>query len=121
MISMYSLEILDFFLSCVYGDHVMENKPAVWERISRTGIHRKESWCMLGDFNDLIYNGEKIGGLRRCDFSFLPFNDMLRASYMVELPSTGNHFTLEVGDIRNGFNVGWTGVLVIMLCLSCVR
>lgn len=82
-----------FFVSCVYGDPVMEMRPKVWERITRIGIHRKDPWCMLGYFNDILHNGEEKGGPMKCDSTFLPFSDMLKAAEMVELTSSGNHFT----------------------------
>lgn len=48
---------------------------------------------MFGDFNDILHNGEKIGGPSRNDSVFKPFNDMLRSSEMNELVSSGNSFT----------------------------
>lgn len=84
---------LDFFVTWVYGDPVPNATARVSERQTRIGIQRKESWCIIGDFNEIIHNDEKLGSPRRGDASFLPFKDMLNSCKMVELPSQGNGFT----------------------------
>lgn len=44
-------------------------------------------------FNEIRNNSEKIGGPRRSEMSFHPFNDMLEIGEMVELQSSGDSFT----------------------------
>lgn len=54
---------------------------------------RKDPWCLLGDFNSICSNDEKLGGPSRCDSTFLDFNNMLKACEMNGLASQGNPFT----------------------------
>lgn len=82
-----------FFVSCVYGHPVYKERPRVWERLTRIGINRKIPWCVMGDFNAIRHNGEKLEGPRRSEAHFQPFNDMIQASELAELHSFGNEFT----------------------------
>lgn len=82
-----------YFLSCIYGHPHIKFRHLVWERLMRFSAHRKGSWCMVGDFNEILNNSEKIGGPIRSDSSFDAFSDMLHICNMTELPSTGNSFT----------------------------
>lgn len=83
-----------FFLSCIYGEPGHDGRDVVWERLSRIGVNRKEPWCLIGDFNEILNNGEKTGGTRRAEASFQPFAEMLRSCDMVELTSKGDNLTL---------------------------
>ncbi|KAG7583244.1 Endonuclease/exonuclease/phosphatase superfamily [Arabidopsis suecica] len=83
----------NFFLSCVYGDPDSSLRGIVWERLNRLGIGRRDRWCMVGDFNAILHNGEKLGGPRRADSLCKPFADMLDTCDMVEMSSVGNKFT----------------------------
>lgn len=65
----------------------------MWEKLSRIEVNRNESWCVFGDFNDLLHDGEKIGGVWRPDESFEPFNQMVNACKLEELQSHGNGYT----------------------------
>lgn len=82
-----------FFLSCIYGEPSSEGREVVWERLSRWGCSRKEPWCLIGDFNEILNNGEKSGGPRRSEASFQPFADMLHCCEMSEFSSKGDRFT----------------------------
>lgn len=81
-----------FFVSCVYGEPVRNNRPKLWERLSHIGAYRKEPWYMVGDFNEIRNIDEKIRGPRRSEASFQGFNDMLQIADMSEFPSTENSF-----------------------------
>ena len=82
-----------FYLSCIYGNPIISLRHIVWERLSRFGVNRKSSWCIVGDFNEILNNSEKTGGPRRSDNSFIPFASMIDACKMTELPGTGNNLT----------------------------
>lgn len=86
-------EFSSFHVSCIYGDPVMKSMPLFLERITRIRIQRKGSWCMLGNFNDLLHNGEKVGDPSRSEDTFVSFVNMIKACNMKELPSHGNAFT----------------------------
>ena len=92
-----------FNLSCVYGNPNVSFRHIVWERLTRIGVNRKNSWCMFGDFNEILNNSEKTGGPRRSDSSFVPFSNMLEGCGMSELPSSGNSFTW--GGRRNNLSI----------------
>jgi len=48
---------------------------------------------MIGDFNDILSNKEKLGGPSKLLASFQPFKDMVLNCDMHQLGSTGNGFT----------------------------
>ena len=82
-----------FYVSCVYGNPTISLRHIVWERLSRFNLNRRSSWCMFGDFNEILNNSEKIGGPRKSDYTFQDFSNMIEICGMIELPSTGNSFT----------------------------
>lgn len=51
-----------FFLSCIYGEPSVDGRSHVWERLNRIGTTRKEPWCLIGDFNEILSNDEKTSG-----------------------------------------------------------
>lgn len=75
-----------FHLSFVYGHPHPSFRNDLWERIERLGINRRNiPWLILGDFNDLLGNHEKIGGRIRPEISFQDFKRMVRQCEFTDL------------------------------------
>ena len=72
------------FLTFVYGDPVQKLREQVWERLTRYGLSRSEPWFIIGDLNEITKNPEKDGGSLRSATSFIPFNNMIRNSGLLE-------------------------------------
>jgi len=72
---------------------VLHLRSLLLEKLSSIGLVRNEAWCMIGDFNDILSNKEKLGGPSKLLASFQPFKDMVLNCDMHQLGSTGNGFT----------------------------
>lgn len=44
------------------------------------GVRRDEAWLLVGDFNELMSNDDKLGGAVREDSMFWGFGDMATAA-----------------------------------------
>lgn len=76
----------------MYGEPASDGKSVVWDRLTSLGVGRSEPWSIIGDFNEILNNDEKLGGPRRSESSFKPFAEMLSSCQMEELSSKGNRF-----------------------------
>ncbi|XP_056864326.1 uncharacterized protein LOC130511383 [Raphanus sativus] len=83
------------FMTFVYGEPVQKLRDQVWERLSRYGSARSEPWFIIGDLNEITGNHEKEGGNIRSLESFVPFNDMIRNTGLLELPARGNKMSWQ--------------------------
>ena len=79
-----------FFLTCVYGDPVREHIHIVWEKLESIGLSRNNAWILIGDFNELLDNSEKLGGSVRNESMFLDFRNMVENCKIKEVRSMGN-------------------------------
>ncbi|XP_048633068.1 uncharacterized protein LOC125607235 [Brassica napus] len=83
------------FLTFVYGDPVQELREHVWERLTRYGLARSDPWFIISDLNEITGNHEKDGGPLRSATSFIPFNNMIRNSGLLEFPARGNKMSWQ--------------------------
>ena len=84
---------INVYKTFVYGDHVLEKRDQVWERLTHFATTRDGPWFMIGDFNEIRGHHEKEGGKRRSDTSFLSFNQMISDCGMLEFPFSGNQLS----------------------------
>ena len=88
-----------FFLTGVYGDPVKSKRGLVWERLMRIGIKRAEPWLLTGDFNEMVDQDEKSGGVERTAEEGKEFRDMIHACGLRELKHLG--YKLSWYGVRN--------------------
>ncbi|XP_013589191.1 PREDICTED: uncharacterized protein LOC106297509 [Brassica oleracea var. oleracea] len=81
---------LFFFLSCVYEDPVRDRRQLVWDKLVNIGLTRDRAWALIGDFNELLDNSEKLGGAVRNDSTFWDFRNMVENCKIKEVRSTSN-------------------------------
>ena len=79
-----------FFMSCVYGDPVVARRQLVWDRLDSVGLRRDEPWVLVGDFNELLSNDDKCGGVTRDESSFWNFRNLIQNCKLKELRHSGN-------------------------------
>ena len=91
-----------FFMSFVYGDPVRQRRSVVWVMLKDIGLNRNGGWFLVGDFNELMNNSEKVGGPRRQENTFYEFRALSRDYRLKEVPSSGNRLS-------------WAGVREIMV------
>lgn len=82
-----------FYISFVYGDPVQQRRAEVWNILKDIGLHRSGGWFLVGDFNELMNNSEKVGGPRRHESSFYEFRAFARDCRLKEIPSSGNRLS----------------------------
>jgi hypothetical protein len=80
-------------LSCVYGSPYSHNRTQFWDHLMEIGANFSGAWLCLGDFNMILGQSEKSGGLPyACSFRYF-FRDFLNTFGMVDLGFSGNPYT----------------------------
>lgn len=80
-------------LTCIYGWPKHGQKFRTWEMINNLGRDNDDPWLLEGDFNEILVEAEKRGGLV-CDFNNLSdFRDCLDNNGLADLGSMGHPFT----------------------------
>lgn len=84
---------IPFYLTCVYGDPVRGRRKPVWDRLASIGLQRDDAWMLIGDFNELRSNEEKLGGAIREESTFWDFRNMADTCKIREHTSHGNQLS----------------------------
>lgn len=79
-----------FFATFIYGDPDKSKRKEVWNRLSKLAEARDEAWFITGDFNDILNEEEKTGGLARTEGSYSDFRTFTLGNDMFDLKHSGN-------------------------------
>lgn len=82
-----------WFLTGVYGPPNPLLKPNFWDDLNRSGESIVAPWCVVGDFNAIVAQKEKIGGRPFTSGSRCRFRHFIDAQGLMDLSFTGNPFT----------------------------
>ncbi|XP_074352031.1 uncharacterized protein LOC141691191 [Apium graveolens] len=86
-------------LMCFYGmperDHIRES----WDFIRHLSSISSLPWCIVGDFNDMLFPSDKKGKHNHPQFLMHGFREAIVDSKLVEIDLSGGHFTWEKGKV----------------------
>lgn len=78
---------VNYFMTFVYGDPERQHRSMVWNELKNIGINRSEGWDLVGDFNEIRNDDEKLGGPSKPEASFYQFCMLSRECIIKEVPN----------------------------------
>ncbi|MBA0841495.1 hypothetical protein Goarm_003983, partial [Gossypium armourianum] len=82
-----------------YGSPYTHNKSDSWKLLKKLGQDKEFSWLVGGDFNEIMYSFEKVGGIRREGSRMQAFREALEECQLEDLGYSGVWFTWERGNL----------------------
>ncbi|KAH7856993.1 hypothetical protein Vadar_007799 [Vaccinium darrowii] len=77
----------------VYGCPVRTGRSLIWEEIRKIASYETLPWVCMGDFNQVLGDGEKMGGNCPRQSSITEFHGMISDSGLIDLEFKGPRFT----------------------------
>lgn len=87
----------------VYGCPSQAGKEQVWDEIRGIGRSERYPWLCIGDFNQVLSVGDKMGGNVPDSGRIKAFHDMLNDCGLVDLGCKGPRFTWRNNRTEGGF------------------
>lgn len=84
-------------LSCFYGFLERARRSQSWELICNLAQLSNLPWCIVGDFNDLLYATDKKGIHPHPEYLMRGFRNAIDSSSLAELDLNGGSYTWEKG------------------------
>lgn len=97
------LEDRGCFLARFYGHWNVSQRKYSWELIKRIGDIRVLAWCILGDFNELLFSHETISMVSHPEFHINHFQKAVDNLKLVEISM--DHIDYTWWNKRSGENV----------------
>lgn len=106
------VENLEWRYTEFYGNPEEANKSLSWDLMDTLGGLSNLPWLCGGDFNEILLDSEKKGGVVRKSSSMQNFRDVVTKCNLENLGFTGYPFTWSNGregyeNIRRSMNSGW--------------
>lgn len=90
-------------LTLYYGFPERARRKEAWNMICNLSKISNLPWCILGDFNDLLYSADKKGSNPHLGFLMEGFRKALEESMLTEIELSGGRYTWEKGRGTSGW------------------
>ena len=84
-----------------YGYSVVRERWKSWELLRKLSETQSLPWLCAGDFNEILYDDEKLGGVLRSTKQMENFRSVLHNCNLEEVPFSGPKFTWSRGKGPN--------------------
>ncbi|XP_019258106.1 PREDICTED: uncharacterized protein LOC109236386 [Nicotiana attenuata] len=85
--------IIEFQFSTIYGLHNINDRKELWEMIRIIEKQVKEPWLLMGDFNSIFGDEDRMQGRDVLDSETKDFREVVEECNLAELPTIGRSYT----------------------------
>ena len=101
----------DWWFIGIYASCDHQIRKEQWKVLANRKRLWGDRWMIAGDFNDLVSNDEKWGGIRREEKSFHDFRDFINGNYLLDIGFIGHPWTWcnnweEEGEVKQRLDRG---------------
>ncbi|XP_035544552.1 uncharacterized protein LOC118347963 [Juglans regia] len=93
----------DWLLTGFYGNPDASKREKSWELLKELKPQEGIAWCVVGDFNEIISQDEKVGGRERSEGQMTRFREGLEWAGLYDMGWIGNKFTWSNGHEDHTF------------------
>ena len=79
-----------FYSTFVYGDNDNVKRRSMWKELLNLNVARGGAWFLSGDYNDIICDQEKSGGIERTEGSFMDLGSFMSEGDLYDLKHSGD-------------------------------
>ncbi|KAG2702185.1 hypothetical protein I3760_06G078300 [Carya illinoinensis] len=76
-----------------YGYPETGKRKLSWDLLQSLKPREKEPWCVMGDFNEILFQNEKVGGRQRSETQLNQFREMLEDNLLYDLGFCNGFYT----------------------------
>ncbi|KAJ1380300.1 Endonuclease/exonuclease/phosphatase superfamily [Sesbania bispinosa] len=94
------LVLMEVRMLNVYASPNEQKREDLWTELKNFVTSVEDPWCIMGDFNSILYDFEKTGGVGVNRRSMNAFADCLECCNLLEVPSKGPFLTWQRGIVQ---------------------
>ena len=82
-----------FYITYVYGANQEGTRRDLWTALEAIALSMDDAWCVMGDFNAVLYPEDRQGGTMVQDFEVRPFQECITNCELQEARYRGPYFS----------------------------